>query len=78
VRPQNVSLSDASGALRGRVKESMITGSLTKLYVSAAANGDEPVVLSYPTSSASSPRDLDSEVAFEWRPSDAVALPESA
>jgi putative spermidine/putrescine transport system ATP-binding protein len=77
VRPQNIA-AGANGAntLRGRVLESMITGSLTKLYVESAASAGEPLVLSYPTSAATRPHPVGSEVAFSWQAGDAVAVPE--
>jgi putative spermidine/putrescine transport system ATP-binding protein len=78
VRPQNV-VPAARGAntLRGRVVDSMITGSLTKLYVAAPATGEEPVVLSYPTSAAVQPHGVGSELEFSWNAGDAVAVPEA-
>ena len=79
VRPQNIALAvDGAGTLRGRVVESMITGSLTKLYVDSPFAGDEPIVLSYPTSAAARPHAVGSELAFSWQPGDAVAVPEAA
>jgi putative spermidine/putrescine transport system ATP-binding protein len=79
VRPQNIAPgADGANTLRGRVVDSMITGSLTKLYVASPFGGEEPIVLSYPTSAAARPHAVGSELAFSWHPGDAVAVPEAA
>jgi putative spermidine/putrescine transport system ATP-binding protein len=78
VRPQNVTVGHGDGVLTGKVLDSMITGSLTKLYVAAPAAGEEPVVLSYPTSAAASRHAVGSEVRLGWASGDAVAVPEPA
>ena len=78
VRPQNIAPHGHDPtALRGRVVDSMITGSLTKLYVESPFAGDEPIVLSYPTSAAMQPHAVGSELAFSWHAGDAVAVPEA-
>jgi putative spermidine/putrescine transport system ATP-binding protein len=64
--------------VRGTVLDSMITGSLTKLYVNAPAAGSDPVVLCYPTSSAAAPHPIGADVTLHWSGSDAVAVPEAA
>ena len=77
VRPQNLSLhaGTAQGeGLRGKVLDSMITGSLTKLYVESA--GAEPVIVSYPTAWPSDRYAVGQEVLLQWHPADAVAVPE--
>ena len=77
VRPQNLSLhaGNAEGVgLRGKVLDSMITGSLTKLYVEAA--GAEPIIVSYPTAWPSDRYKVGQEVLLRWHPADAVAVPE--
>ena len=79
VRPQNIArAANGTSALRGRVVESMITGSLTKLYLESPFSGDEPIVMSYPTSAATLPHAVGSELAFSWHAGDAVAVPEAA
>ena len=83
VRPQNLSVGTGGGsaapnALRGRVIDSMITGSLTKLYLQSPAAGSAPVVASYPTSSAAAPHAMGSEMSVHWNRGDAVAVPEMA
>ena len=79
VRPQNIApAANGANTLRGRVVESMITGSLTKLYLQSPFSGDEPIVLSYPTSAATRPHAVGSELAFSWLAGDAVAVPEAA
>ena len=82
VRPQNVVLDAADGAapgLRGKVLDSMITGSLTKLYVTPLnASGAESLVVCYPTAWPSQRYTAGDEVLLHWRPADAVAVPEPA
>ena len=79
VRPQNIApAANGANTLRGRVVESMITGSLTKLYLQSPFSGDEAIVLSYPTSAATRPHAVGSELAFSWLAGDAVAVPEAA
>jgi len=79
VRPQNIApAANGANTLRGRVVDSMITGSLTKLYLESPFSGEEPIVLSYPTSAATRPHAVGSELAFSWQPGDAVAVPELA
>jgi putative spermidine/putrescine transport system ATP-binding protein len=79
VRPQNLSL-HAGGAhgegLRGTVLDSMITGSLTKLYVKSSADGAEPIVVSYPTAWPSDRYAVGQDVTLQWHAADAVAVPE--
>jgi putative spermidine/putrescine transport system ATP-binding protein len=80
VRPQNITvrteLSDVN-ALRGKVLDSMITGSLTKLYVESAV-GSEPLVLCYPTSAGDAPHAIGDAITLHWHRNDAVALPDHA
>ena len=81
VRPQNIGVRAGPAdvnSVRGTVLDSMITGSLTKLYLESPFAGDEPIVLSYPTSAAMQPHAVGSELAFSWQPGDAVAVPEAA
>jgi putative spermidine/putrescine transport system ATP-binding protein len=78
VRPQNIAPGAGANTLQGRVIDSMITGSLTKLYIESQFAGGEPVVLSYPTSAAAAPHAVGSELAFSWHSGDAVAVPEAA
>jgi putative spermidine/putrescine transport system ATP-binding protein len=79
VRPQNIAPGvHGPKALRGRIVDSMITGSLTKLYVDSPFAGEEPIVLSYPTSAARQPHAVGSELTFSWHAGDAVAVPEAA
>jgi putative spermidine/putrescine transport system ATP-binding protein len=78
VRPQNIAPApQGANTLHGRVIDSMITGSLTKLYIESQVSGDEPLVLSYPTSAAAQPHPAGSELAFSWQAGDAVAVPEA-
>jgi putative spermidine/putrescine transport system ATP-binding protein len=78
VRPQNMALGAGAGTvLQGRVLDSMITGSLTKLYLQSPCAGEEPVVLSYPTSAASSAHAAGSDLSFSWAAGDAVAVPDA-
>jgi len=80
VRPQNITVRSEPGdvnALRGKVLDSMITGSLTKLYVESAV-GSEPLVLCYPTSAGDAPHAIGDAVMLHWHRNDAVALPDHA
>ena len=77
VRPQNVSLQAGTAdgvGLRGKVLDSMMTGSLTRLYVEAA--GAEPIIVSYPTAWPSDRYAVGEGVLLQWHPADAVAVPE--
>jgi putative spermidine/putrescine transport system ATP-binding protein len=78
VRPQNMTVSAGPvNTLSGRVIDSMITGSLTKLYLHTPLAGDEPMVLSHPTSAAALPPAVGSELAVSWASGDAIAVPEA-
>ena len=57
--------------------DSMITGSLTKLYVAPPAGG-EPLVLCYPTSAADTRHAIGDDVTLRWHTGDAVAVPAAA
>jgi putative spermidine/putrescine transport system ATP-binding protein len=79
VRPQNIAVRAEAGevnAVRGKVLDSMITGSLTKLYVESAVRS-EPFVLCYPTSAADAPHAIGDDINLHWNHGDAVAVPES-
>jgi putative spermidine/putrescine transport system ATP-binding protein len=78
VRPQNIAAGAGANTLRGRVVDSMITGSLTKLYLQTPAGGDAPLVLSHPTSTAAAAHAIGDELAVCWASGDAVAVPEAA
>ena len=68
----------ASERFSGQLLDTMITGSLPKLYLKAPALSSEPVVLSFPTSIAKHDHALGSTLEFGWSSSDAVAVPEPA
>ena len=75
---QNISVRPAGAefnAVSGKVLDSMITGSLTKLYVASPA-GDEPMVLCYPTSAGDARHAIGDDITLHWSRSDAVALPD--
>ena len=81
VRPQNIAVRAGPSevnTVRGKVLDSMITGSLTKLYVESPAAGAEPLVLCYPTSGGAAPHAIGADVTLHWSGSDAVAVPENA
>lgn len=81
VRPQNMSLGpvgNPSQALKGTVLDSMITGSLTKLYLRSSWGAPEPVIVSYPTSAASMQHAIGSALDFHWHAGDAVAVRDAA
>ena len=78
VRPQNISVRPAGAefnAVSGKVLDSMITGSLTKLYVASPA-GHEPLVLCYPTSAGDARHAIGDDITLHWSCGDAVALPD--
>ncbi|MFT4194617.1 TOBE domain-containing protein [Ottowia sp.] len=76
VRPQNIAVGSAQQSFTGQVMDTMITGGLTKLYLSATQLGSEPIVLSFPTSVNTQDFGIGSTVAFGWASADAVAVPE--
>ena len=80
VRPQNIAAGDAAQALgesfSGQVRDTMITGGLTKLYLNAPVLSTEPVVLSFPTSIGRPSHGVGSTLRFGWASADAVAVPE--
>ena len=81
VRPQNIRVHPeraAVNAVRGTVLDSMITGSLTKLYVQSPAGGEAPLVMCYPTSSGAAPHAIGQDILLHWSREDAVAVPELA
>src|SRR4051812_15837501 len=66
VRPQNIAVRPENAefnAVRGKVLDRMITGSLTKLYVASHAGG-EPLVLCYPTSAGDAPHAIGDDVTL--------------
>ncbi len=78
VRPQNLSLHTSAGAsngLRGKVLDSMITGSLTRLYVESPTAGAQPIVVSFPTAWPSDRYAVGQHVSLQWQTADAVAVP---
>ena len=82
VRPQNITVGGAQGnaqqSFTGRVMDTMITGGLTKLYLSSAQLGNGPVVLSFPTSASTQGFGIGAAVSFGWSSADAVAVPEQS
>jgi len=80
VRPQNIQVRPGQGdanAVRGKVLDSMITGSLTKLYIESAASSGAPLVLCYPTSSDAAPHTIGEDVTLHWHRKHAVVVPEA-
>jgi putative spermidine/putrescine transport system ATP-binding protein len=81
VRPQNITVRPgpaAVNAVRGKVLDSMITGSLTKLYVESPVAGGDPLVLCYPTSAGAAPHAIGDDITLHWSRGDAVAVPDLA
>jgi putative spermidine/putrescine transport system ATP-binding protein len=77
VRPQNLSVSHARPDhphLAAEVVDVMITGSLTKLYLSAAFHGDTPITVSFPTASEAPVYRRGEALALHLRAADAVAI----
>ncbi|QEI08714.1 ABC transporter ATP-binding protein [Pigmentiphaga aceris] len=80
VRPQNLHLSrtpsvDMPG-LSATVVDVMITGSLTKLYLSAPFAGDTPITVALPTSRQADSYRVGDTLSLHWQPADAVAIAE--
>ena len=63
--------------VKGRVLDSMITGSLTKLYVESPVSDAGPLVMCYPTSTGVAPHAIGDAVWLQWATQDAVAVPEA-
>jgi len=80
VRPQNVTIDAPAGqaSLSGQVKDIMVTGSLTKLYVDAGLAGGAEVVVAYPTRRLTGQYERGQRIALSWLPSDAVAIADDA
>jgi len=81
VRPQNLGLArelPASPHLSAQVLDVMITGSLTKLYLTAPFAGDTPITAAFPTSRDSEQFRRGETLALSWRDNDAVAIPADA
>lgn len=77
VRPQNLSVSAAPprpGQLAGRLQDSMITGSLTKLYLQGTQT--TPIVAAFPTCSGAEQFSVGQQLSLHWRPADAVVIAE--
>ncbi len=78
VRPQNLSVSAQPPGhphLAAEVADLTITGSLTKLYLSAPWHGDTPITVAYPTSADNPVYRRGDTLALGWRAADAVAIP---
>ena len=88
VRPQNLGVArighsaqagtGSPAALTARVIDTMITGSLTKLYLSPRLTGEAPVTVAFPTSGSGERYEIGEELALHWQPADAVAIPMTA
>jgi putative spermidine/putrescine transport system ATP-binding protein len=81
VRPQNLTVSrevPAAPHLAAQVLDVMITGSLTKLYLTAAWAGETPITVAFPTSSEHATYVRGETLALGWHAADAVAIPEGA
>jgi len=78
VRPQNLALAAPAPGERlgGRVRDVMVSGSLTKVYIDA--DGDAataPIVAAFATRRAASPLNIGEAVSVGWQAADAVVLP---
>ena len=83
VRPQNLSVhrtppSEAPGApgLTATVLDVMITGSLTKLYLTAGFAGETPITVALPTSRQTDAYRIGETLSLQWQAADAVAIAE--
>ena len=79
VRPQNMAvlagMSNDAG-LRGKVLDTMITGSLTKVYIASVVAGHDPVVVTFPTAWPPDRYKVGEELSLQWQTADAVAIPQ--
>lgn len=80
LRPQNMSVGAVGqhGTLTGLVKDIMVTGSLTKLYLDAGLPGGAEVVVAYPTRRLTDQYARGQRIDLSWLPSDAVAIADAA
>jgi len=79
VRPQNLSVQRGTAAtpcLTAEVLDVMITGSLTKLYLTAAFAGDTPITVAFPTSQQTPDFRIGETLSLHWQAADAVAIAE--
>jgi putative spermidine/putrescine transport system ATP-binding protein len=79
VRPQNLCVrrgAPTSPCLTAEVLDLMITGSLTKLYLTAAYAGEEPITVSFATSQQTPDFRIGEIVSLHWQAADAVAIAE--
>ncbi|MDB5850681.1 MAG: spermidine/putrescine transporter ATP-binding protein [Rhodoferax sp.] len=81
VRPQNLSVQRGMPAttepcLTAQVLDVMITGSLTKLYLTAAFAGEEPITVAFPTSQQTPDFRIGETLSLHWQAADAVAISE--
>lgn len=80
VRPQNLSLhrtppTDKPG-LSATVVDVMITGSLTKLYLTAPFAGETPITVALPTSRQADAYRVGDSLSLHWQTADAVTIAE--
>ena len=78
VRPQNLTVSRTpppTPHLAAQVLDAMITGSLTKLYLTAPFMADTPIMVAFPTSNDAAGYRRGETLALGWRAADAVAIP---
>ena len=77
VRPQNLAVSAepaAPGDLTATLIDSMITGSLTKLYMQGPI--EAPIVAAFPTAQGAARYSAGQQLSLRWRPEDAVVIAE--
>ena len=77
VRPQNLNVyrdPRVAPELPAQVLDVVITGSLTKLYLSAAFAGATPVTVAFPTSRQAEPYQRGQMLWLDWQATDAVAI----
>jgi putative spermidine/putrescine transport system ATP-binding protein len=77
VRPQNLKATRAqqgAAGLSAKVLDTVITGSLTKVYLDAAFAGGKTISVAFPTSTDAARFSIGETLDLKWRASDAVAI----
>lgn len=77
LRPQNLRVNQSyheDGGLLGKVRDIMVTGSLTKLYISLDSSVGISLVASYPTCQTGERYEVGQTLALSWHAADAVAI----
>ncbi|AKJ68457.1 hypothetical protein PATSB16_24930 [Pandoraea thiooxydans] len=79
LRPQNLRVNasePADSQIACQLRDIMVTGSLTKLYLAATADAGTSLVASYPTCQLGQHYEIGQTLGLSWHAADAVALAE--